>query len=117
MNQLDRFMNSPARSQWLQFGPLAVFVRRSKRMVEGKYVTALDIATVEVAASHRRQGHFSRLYELVRLTAQAFELDGVWIESIQEPVLVDFCIRRGGIKASSHDDSPNYFIPCEQRTT
>lgn len=75
---LREFLNSPVRNQWLEFGPVSVYVRKSTR----KGMKCLDLANITVDPDHRRKGHFKATLELFQKLSHV-----VFIEQVLNPRL------------------------------
>jgi len=95
VNALQSFLTGGRRNEWIKVGPIDAYVRKSQRWHNLKVFKCLDIASVSVKESMQRQGHFTKWYaEAVKL-AVAHGLQGVYIESVTNPLLEGFCNRRG----------------------
>ena len=114
MATLNEFLLSPQRNAWVELDqPISLYVRKAKRVIEGNQVDTFDLATVEVEESQRGQGMFKSLLEKVELLAKDHGFDGVFVESIQEPKLLDFLLRRGYQYTSPPDSlCPNVYKAC-----
>lgn len=85
--------NRPS-NQWIRERFMDVYVRRSKRYLNGQMIECLDFATVEVDERRRGKGHFTKF--LLRFEQEAAKLKrAVYVESILEPRLVPFLTRMG----------------------
>lgn len=81
-------------NQWIRERCMNVYVRKSKRYINGKMVDCLDFASVEVDERHRGKGYLKKF--LVRFEQEATKLKrAVYVESILEPRLVPFLTRMG----------------------
>lgn len=74
---LQRFIHeSSSRNAWIDYGPMKVYMRRSNRVLGGRAMRCLDIATVTInEEEHRGQGVFKEFLSSILL---------------QWPVLLDF---------------------------
>ena len=93
--ELKQFIDS-SRSQytaraWLENADMKVYVRKSKRFIEGKMVTALDIASVEVAPEKRSQGLFTRFLNLAH---RMNPFDATYIENALDDRFAEYFWRR-----------------------
>ena len=81
-------------NQWIRERHMSVYVRKGRRYLEGQTMDCLDIGTVTVDERHRGKGHFTKF--LLRFEQEASRLRRlVYVESILEPRLVPFLIKRG----------------------
>ena len=93
--QVSEFLDSPLRNAWLHFTCLDVYVRRGYHRIDGKIVCCFDVANVSVAPRHRRKGVFKSWLAEIEVVAASRGLAGVFVESIQNEVLVPFLTSRG----------------------
>lgn len=108
---LNEFMDSSVRNAWLDLDiPMELFARKSQRIVNKEKVKAFDVANVVVFEENRSQGVFSNfMIKLEDIVRQA-GLDGIFVESIQEPRLSNWLERNGFIRAGNDCDiCPNYY--------
>lgn len=104
---IHRFLDSPARNQWLENEELSVYIRKSRHRMPapdtGSVVAdyrlrtghAIDIASVEVREPFRRQGVFSRLLATIEEQIHDREFEMLYVENTINPHLRDALIRRG----------------------
>lgn len=93
---LSQFLACPngPPNQWLRERFMDVYVRWSKRYIDKQMIECLDFASVEVDERHRGKGHLTKF--LLRFEEEAKRLNrAVYIESILEPRLVPFLVKRG----------------------
>jgi hypothetical protein len=92
---LQSFLRNKASNAWIKYDRLDVYVRRSRHCFRGNELTqCLDIANVSTASKNRGFGRFTRF--LTSFEKLAFENNcAVWVESIMEPRLLQFLLRRG----------------------
>ena len=93
--QASEFLDSPLRNAWLHFSYLDAYVRRGYHLIDGKVVCCSDIANVSVVPRHRRKGIFKSWLAEIEVVAASRGLEGVFVESIQNEVLVPFLTSRG----------------------
>ena len=86
--ELDLFMKSNLRNQWICLDELKIYVRQSKRYHNETTIDCLDLATIEV---HKRgTGLFTML-----LDAVLERYENVFVESILEKRFYDFILSKG----------------------
>lgn len=79
--EMRKFMDSPARNQWIQTDQMQIYVRKGLHRVNRHTHLFLDIANIQVDEHLRGQGLFRQVVELFKhLCGTAYE--GVYIESI-----------------------------------
>lgn len=93
----DTFIVSPKiRNIWIRERDIDVYVRRSNRIIDGNLVSCLDIASVEVNEKRRGQGTFKAFLNRVEKAAASMNRE-VFVESILEPRLLQFLLKRNYI--------------------
>lgn len=108
---LEDLLASWQTSAWLTYERrFKVYVRKSRRYIDGKMYPALDIGNMSVPEKHHRKGYFTRFLTLLEATADE-RGDLVYIENILEPGIVGFLERRGYHYLTSTDPR----IPCYYR--
>ena len=102
----DTFIASPKiRNVWIRERDIDVYVRRSKRLIDGNLVSCIDIASVEVNERRRGQGIFKAFLNRVEKAAASMNRE-VFVESILEPRLLYFLLKR------DYTLVPNSIPPC-----
>ena len=93
---LTDFLDSPQKTTWLNMvrgsTRLSVYVRKSRRYLEGRLQDAIDIATAN--AYPQGTGLFTAFVEKVEQIAKERDLI-VFVESILNEQLISFFVRRG----------------------
>jgi hypothetical protein len=96
--KLKHFLDSKDRNGWLQYGTLHVYVRKSRRRIEGESLQpCLDIATAECKTPG--QGGFSNFL------AHAIALcpfEYIYIENVLEERFQQFFLKHGFIRDQHH---------------
>ncbi len=91
IDQVDDFINGPARNLWLNDGILMVYVRKSRRLIGGDYVKTFDVANVAaIAPEYEHKGYFRRFMEKLESVSSC-----VFVECIQNPKLTDMLKKNG----------------------
>ncbi len=89
---IDKFLldssTVPRISQWIDTNELHLYIRKSKRFLEGRWVTVIDIASITVAKPGK--GYFKNL--LAYLQKSCLD-NGLYIESVVNPDLYKFLQR------------------------
>lgn len=71
-------------NEWFDNNCVKMYIRRRKRVIEGQFVNSLDLATIEVEPTCRRQGVLT--YVLERLHSNN-PYDVTYVENILNPVV------------------------------
>jgi hypothetical protein len=91
ITQVDDFITSTNRNLWLSDGILSIYVRKSKRLIGGKYIDTFDVANIStISPIYEHKGYFKRFMEKVESVS-----DCVFVESIQNPQLTT-TLRKNG---------------------
>lgn len=98
--RLTEFITAGCRNAWLDVGPMRMYVRKSKRLVDGKLLTAFDIASVSVCEEMRRSGYFKAALEVIHeICHDVFEC--LFVENvISEPLYEYFKKTEGWTEVS-----------------
>lgn len=92
--QLQTFIESSTRNTWLHLPTISVYVRKSKRIHEGRLFACLDIANISVEPDRQQQGVFGNWFKQAELLAQQ-HFEAIYVESVINPVMEEFCLRHG----------------------
>ena len=89
--------------RWFRFPGyfLKVYMRHTRRLIDGEITETVDVASVEVNKQYRSRGHFTAWLNEVQIIADDLKLV-VYIESVLEPRLVHFLEKKNyqRVKAS-----------------
>lgn len=89
---LDFAMLSPMRNAWLNLfdDELAIYVRRGRHMWRGQMFHTFDLANLQIRnPDERGKGRFTAVFNFLEPRFNVF------IESIENHGLIDFCQKRG----------------------
>lgn len=106
-NETALFLQSDSKNKWITTDALKVYVRKSFRYYDGRVYRCLDIASVEVEAHKRQQGHFRAWFAESEAEAKFFGLDAIFIESVMSSVMSNFCLNHG-FTVRDEGLAPNY---------
>lgn len=101
---IDEFINSQYRNHWLNLPKIKVYVRKSKRIIDGKIINFFDIASVEVSKTSQKKGVFTKFLQSLLID---YPEQNLYIESILNPILFDFLER---YKFKIHNKENMYLI-------
>jgi len=91
-------------SGWITSSQGAVYVRKGVHLIDGRLVTTLDLASIDMVAPG--QGHFTRFLE------QAKDLnpwDAIYIENVLNPRFAEH-LRRSGWSEIPNQDAPCFYL-------
>lgn len=105
---LKSFLESPLRNEWIGDDTIKVYVRKSRRNIEGQMIDCLDIATVEVEEEERGKGIFTDfLKDAIALNS----FTCIFIENVQQDWFAQFFMRQGFKRDPRHmEDCCLYLI-------
>lgn len=92
-------------NKWFYLEDINLYLRKSKRMIEGELTFCVDIASVSV--EHKGQGEFSRFLDW--LISNYSESSVIFVESVLENRLNNF-LERKGFKRTQGEDN-NFWLP------
>jgi GNAT superfamily N-acetyltransferase len=94
---IKKFLDGPARNEWLFAKKIHVYVRKGHHIVNGKIQLCFDVATIDVPPQYQRQGVFTKWLAEVEayLASHKDAPQIVFVESILERNLVPFLARNG----------------------
>lgn len=107
--KLDQFLESNLRNAWLKYPSMQVYVRRGHHLIEGSIHAVLDIASCVVNEKKQKRGIFTSFVEDAEKQALNANLDGIFAESILNPVLEPFFEKRGYTRDKT-SQSINYYL-------
>ena len=96
--ELKDFLSSPLKNQWLDFDECHIYVRKSQRLLDRSFYSCLDLASIEINASLRRQGLFKLI---LNIFCQTNPLPMLLIENVLNPHLYDYLSKQSNIKRLS----------------
>lgn len=107
ISELKEFMNKNSfpRNKWIYSDNMKIYVRKSKRFIEGELRDFLDLATIEVEP--KGEGLFTKLLNEIEKT---FPNTNLYLESILNDRLYDFLLRNNFKDSGSETDKNVYKI-------
>jgi hypothetical protein len=85
-SSLLEFLSSKENNNWIGNSNVRIYVRKSKRYIEGRIQNCLDIATISIDPQFRGKGLFG---EIVKAFEQGNPYEYIAIESIVNPRLLE----------------------------
>ena len=86
------FLAGPRRNQHVKAGPVATYLRKGVRPLDGKIDKALDLASIEIEPAWQQKGLAGRILDLLE-AENPFPI--LFVESIVNKDLEAFLARRG----------------------
>ena len=99
--------NSGPRNLWIEDENMKVYVRKSRRLLAGKMICALDIATISVDESKQRQGFCTNFLTEAH---ESNPWDATFVECVLDKNLSSSLIRRGWILKEG-EETESFFMP------
>ena len=97
MNELINNVELNIRTnQWYNF-PLyhmVAYIRVTSRYINDEYIKTIDLSTVEVSEAYMNKGFFTKFIQEIEYLAKVYSRT-IYVESIINPILGDFLVRRG----------------------
>lgn len=90
LEQLDDFMESSARNNWLCDKHLRVYVRKGIRYIEGQMLNTVDVANIESPPKYKGKGFFKQFMLKVESLGRP-----IFVENIHNPNLFDMLKKHG----------------------
>lgn len=93
--RIYRWYNSSIRNEWINSKTIAVYLRKSFRLIDGNHINAIDIANVTVFFKYQNQGYFKSLILFLET------LGNIYVESVLNDELALALLKNGYIEVSS----------------
>lgn len=106
--EIEEFLHSPVKNQWLEFDDIEIYVRKSKRLLDGKYVNALDMASANVPEHLWGRGIYSLVSNSIEQVARENNLY-VYKENVLDKNLRESLKRDDNYKQVKELDPPCYY--------
>ena len=102
------FLESEDRNKWLKDRYLRVYVRKSRRMIEGDFLSALDIASIQ--ATFPGKGHGTKfLMEAERISPFAV----TFVECVHNERFRGWLVRNGWARVPGEEENFWKKSPCK----
>lgn len=94
--ELDKILRKTRANEWITYGPINLYIRVGLRFLDGKKVKVVDLASFGIADEALiGKGHFSRLLNSTETLGKKYGYDGVYVESILNPTLIEILTKKG----------------------
>jgi hypothetical protein len=105
--QLREFLSKPfPRNKWISSDNISIYVRQSKRFINGEHLDFLDLATIDIDPMGEKI--FINLLDRIE---KEFHMYNIFIESILSDRFLNFFLKRGYTKTAGID-SNNVYRMC-----
>lgn len=97
LRKATEFLKSDARNQWIQAGPVSLYLRKSKRAIEpGVLSDCVDVATITVHEDSQNKGFGAFSFIAVELAARSHgKFQHLYVENAMDPRLQNHLLRNG----------------------
>lgn len=103
---LQEFLESSLRNAWIVDGFIDVYVRKSKRIIDGKMVDCFDVASVSVQEDQQGKGLFT---DFMRMVIERMDCC-IYVESILNPAVERICESLGFTVVRNFEDVNAYLL-------
>lgn len=104
-SEIGKFLKGPERNKWISDGMVEIYIRKSKRFIEGKLQDFFDFSTINIEESIRGQKVFTNLLE----NFISKYPHNIYVESILNPA-VSHILKKFGFKETELDSSNMYLL-------
>jgi hypothetical protein len=73
------YKNASLRNTHVSVGPIILYTRKSKRLIEGKIVSVLDLASLTIDREYQKKGYFTAM---INGLLEKYPHDNFFIESV-----------------------------------
>jgi hypothetical protein len=94
---LDEFLRSNLRNSYIEEENIEVYVRKSKRRINGELMDFIDVANVHVDEKFRNRGVFTSFLKRL-ISENSFN---IYVESILNSTVERICLKLGFLKINS----------------
>ena len=117
LDEGDIILEIPERNGYIQYREATMYVRRSKRLIEGKQVEMIDLANISregrednihCNALISSTGFMSRVMDLLESVAER-EADGVLVENVLNDFLPEWFDKRGYSLVDPNQEIPSFY--------
>ena len=107
--ELDQILRKDRANEWIIYGPINLYIRVGLRFIENKKVKVIDLANVIIDdETLRGKGHFSRLLRSTETLGKKYGYDGIYVESILNPTLIEILTKKGFRIITNYDPPSMY---------
>lgn len=99
-------------TRWLCVRDMEVYVRKSRRLLDGKWYVCLDLANIMVLPAKRGQGRFTSFLETA-LRINPWQ--ATYVENVLEERFRSFFRRRGWTEVPHGEGPPSFYLLTEHQ--
>lgn len=92
---LIAFMNGPHRNLWITQEHVSAYLRKGNRYYGTKAIKCLELASINIPKEQQGRGLMTAFIKELEKTAGEFAFPGVFIESILNGTVENYCQRNG----------------------
>jgi GNAT superfamily N-acetyltransferase len=104
---LQQFLESDLRNSWISEGYIDVYVRKSRRIIDGQLTPCFDVASVTVQEDQQGKGLFTQFMQRIILEIDTM----IYVESILNPAVERVCESLGFTIVKNFEDVNAYIKP------
>jgi hypothetical protein len=107
------FLSSKKINEWISFGEMEVYVRKSKRYfpsIKDGFISCFDVANVNVIDGEQGKGKFTSFFDVVIELAQVQGYDAIYIESVINSKFAESLSKKKGMIEISTDKNQRNFV-------
>ena len=92
LDKVIKFLENPRlHNAWLKCGPIEVYVRKGRHLINNQITNTFDVASIKVQEKQRGKGLFKTfLIDLRSVLTTSYEYKYIYVESVLENRLLDF---------------------------
>jgi hypothetical protein len=106
ISELDKFLNSSIRNQYIGDENISIYIRKSKRSIDGKLIDFLDIANISIDEKIQGKKVFTNLIQTI---ISKYPNTNIFVESILNPA-VETVLNKFSFKRKSGPDNNMYLL-------
>lgn len=93
-HDIENFLKGPAINKWcdIDAGYSTVYLRKAQRLIDGKMVSSIDVATINLDPDYQGRGILTALLGFL----EEYEYDIIYVESILHSWLAEYLEQRLG---------------------
>ena len=105
-DMVNLFIKSKNRNQWLDDGVIKLYIRKSKRFINGEFIDFIDIANISVDENHQNVGIFR---EFMSLLISKYPHVNIYVESILNSYVTKVLTKLDFIKLGNDEYDVNMY--------
>ena len=106
-NTIEKFFNGSEPNVWIQYNNLDVYLRKSKRILDNKFISTIDLANVNSEKPGSKTFH--TFIEYLENLSKKNGYEAIYVENILNDRLVGFFDKLGYKISSSQGPPPSMY--------